>query len=105
MSILEKILQKRGIKSVDELAPDEKADYEKWRSVLTKDELTTEDIKNFCRSQVEVIEMKWRDLDVEQGKKAELIPYHTVYRLLLLAIEAPSHAREALEKNLTQLLQ
>ena len=102
--ILSKLLQKRGLSSTQELDKEEQATFETWQAVLSKDELTTEDIKNFCQNQVDVIEGKWQDLNTTQDKKAELIPYHTVYNLLLKAIDSPKAAREALEKNLQQLL-
>ena len=47
---------------------------------------------------------KWKDLDTLNAKKAELIPYHVVYKTLLAAIESPKSAREALEIQLNQLL-
>ena len=103
IDILNKLLQKRGVKH-DDLREDEKVQFEQWKLVLTKDELTTQDIKNFCQQQVDVIEAKWQDLNIEQIKKAELIPYHTVYNLLLKVIDSPKEAKEALEKNLQQLI-
>lgn len=104
MSILGDILTKRKLK-FDELSQEEQQTFKEWQLVLNKEELTTEDIKNFCRNQLEVIEGKWADLNLDQEKKAQLIPYHTVYKLLLMAIEAPKSAKEALEKNLLQLIQ
>ena len=103
--VLEKLFKKRGITKVEELSQEEQQTFKEWQLVLNKEELNIEDIKNFCRNQLEVIEGKWADLNLDQSKKAELIPYHTVYKLLLMAIEAPKSAKEALEKNLIQLLQ
>ena len=104
MSILDKFLNKRGIASPNELSAEEKATYEQWRLVLNKEELTLEDLKNFCKGQIDVIEGRWADLEVLQSKKAELLPYHTVYKLILSAIDSPKAARESLEKNLNQLI-
>ena len=103
--ILSRILQKRGLSSVDELDKDEKQTFQEWQAVLTKDELSTQDIRNFCQSQISVVEGKWADLNTSNEKKAEMIPYHTVYKLLLSAIDSPKASREALEKNLIQLIQ
>ena len=103
LDILNKLLQKRGVKYED-LDQEEKKQFDDWKLVLTKDELSTEDIKNFCQSQVDIIEGKWQDLNLDQSKKGELIPYHTVYNLLLKVIDSPKEARSALEKNLHQLL-
>ena len=70
---------------------------------MSKEELTIDDIKEFCKSQIIVVESKWKDMSVEDKRKAELIPYHTVYKILLDTIEAPKVAREVLEKELIRL--
>lgn len=104
MSILDKILSKRGIKDASELSEEERKTFDEWRGILSKDELTTENIKEFCKTQCEVIEGKWSDLNLEQAKKSELIPYHTVYKTLLKVIESPKVVKEQLEKHLENLL-
>lgn len=104
MNILEKLLAKRGIKDVQELDPEEKKQYVQWEAVLSKETLTVPDIQKFCQSQVSMIETKWADINMDQSKKAELIPYHTVYKMLLAAIDSPKAVREALEVQLTQLI-
>lgn len=105
MNILDRILAKRGIKDITELDKEEQKTFQEWKTVLSKDELTTEDIKIFCQSQINVIEGKWADLNTDQTRKAELIPYHTTYKLLLAAINSPKQARESLEAQLQQLIQ
>lgn len=104
MNIISRLLEKRGIKDVSELSVEEKATFKTWEAILSKEQLTLEDVKKFCESQVVVIESKWKDLNETNQKKAELIPYHTVYKTLLQAIDAPKSAREMLEQQLTQLL-
>lgn len=110
--LLAKLLKKRGIKSFSELddspmpdnSPTEKQKWDEWEKILSKEELTLEDVKQFCRSQIDVIEGKWKDLNTDQSKKAEFIPYHTVYKTLLQAIDSPRSSRESLEQQLNQLL-
>lgn len=102
--LIEKLLHKRGIRTPDQLDQEEKQTFENWQLVLNKDELTTSDITAFCRSQISVIENKWKDFDTTNEKKAELIPYHVVYKTLLAAIESPKSAKGALEIHLNQLL-
>ena len=104
-NILTKLLQKRGIESVNELDKDEKQDFESWQAVLNKDELTVEDIKKFCQGQVDVVSNKWADHNIDNDKKAQLIPYFVCYTTLLKAINSPKLARDSLEKNLNQLIQ
>lgn len=104
MTILDKLLRHRGIKDVTELDKEEKDQFVVWQAVLSKGELTIEDIKKFCQAQITLIEAKWSNLEISQEKKAEFIPYHTVYKLLLGAIDSPKQAREALEAQLNQLI-
>lgn len=102
--LIHKLLDKRGISDVRSLSREEKETFESWQTILNKEELTVEDIKKFCQSQIDVIENKWKDLNETNQKKAELISYHTVYKTLLSAIDAPKAMREALEIQLQQLL-
>lgn len=104
MNILDKILKKRGIKNIDELDSEEKKTFEDWRRILSKDELTLDDIKTYCQQQIGIIEAKWKDYNLDNDKKAQLIPYHTVYRTLEQVLLAPKAERENLENQLNQLL-
>lgn len=102
--LLQRLLKKKGIETVLELQPEEKVTYDGWEKILSKDEMNMDDIKHFCQSQIDIIESKWKDYDITNTKKAELIPYHSVYKALLQAIEAPKTAKEALEQYLNQLI-
>jgi hypothetical protein len=104
MNILDKLLSKRGIKSPDELSPEERVDFDNWRKILSKEILTIEDIKSFCQSQIDVIVGKWADLNLDTDKKAQLIPYFTVYTIIKQVTDSPKVARENLENQLNQLL-
>jgi hypothetical protein len=104
-SLLHKLFEKRGIKSPDELSPEEKQTFEQWNAVLSKDDISVGGIKEFCEMQVAKIETKWRDMATDNSKKAELIPYHTVYKLIIGVISAPQSEKELLEKQLNELLQ
>lgn len=104
MSIIDSIFKKRGIAGAHELSQEEQVTFEQWRVILAKDELTTADVKELCKIQCSMIESKWADMNLDNAKKSELIPYHTVYRLIAQAIESPKLAKEALEKQLEALL-
>lgn len=103
-SLLTKLLQKRKIDDFDQLDAEEKATFKQWDQVLSKEKLDVEDIRAYCNSQISVIEGIWRDLKVEQAKKSELIPYHTVYKLISQVIDSPQATRNALEIQLNQLI-
>jgi len=102
--LLSRLLEKRGIKGPEELDPEERKDFDQWRRILNKEELTVPDIREFCSYQIGLIEMKWRDNSIENSKKAELIPYHTVYKMILMAIDGPKAARQQVEDQLNQLI-
>ena len=104
MNILERLLFKRGIKSIDNLDAEEKKTFSDWQKILSKEELTVSDIKTFCQSQIDVIIGKWADLNLDNDKKAQLIPYYTVYNIIKNVTDAPKVAREQLEQQLNQLL-
>lgn len=112
MSILDLFLKKRGVKDPAELddtpntdgSPTEKQDFERWRKVLAKEALSVEDIKLFCQGQIGMIEARWKDMSSTQEKKAELIPYYTVYKTLEQVMSAPMAEREQLEAYLNQLI-
>jgi len=102
--LLEQLFNKKGIKGFNDLSSEEKPIFERSKLILSKDELTVKDIKTFCKMQISIIKGKWGDYDTEQAKKAELIPYFTVYSSLLIAIDSPKVAREAEEIRLQALI-
>lgn len=104
-NILSKLLQRKGIKTVDELSPEEKQTFALYETILARKEMTLADLKEFLGAQISIIENKWRDLGHSADKKAEMIPYHTVYKVILQAIDAPQAERQALEQVLIQQLQ
>lgn len=102
---LANVLEKKGISDLTELTSEEKADFDRWDKVLSEGEITIVRILEFCKQQIKLIELKWRDLSIEQSKKSELIAYHTVYSTLADLITVPKSEKENLEKYLNQLLQ
>jgi len=102
--LLEKLLKKRKIDNVTKLSSEEKETFEAWNKVLSEGEITVERISEFCQGQIDVIESKWKDLNIDNKKKAEWIPIHNVYSTILLAIKSPRSAKEALEKQLINLI-
>lgn len=100
--ILQDLFRKRGIKDANELSLEERSTFENYQRILSKRELSISDMREFCAFQVSAIETKWRDHVTTNEKKAELIPYHTVYKTLLAAIDAPESERIALEQVLRQ---
>lgn len=101
MSILTKIFEKRGIKDVTELDTEERETFENYEKILSRPDITLEDVKKFIESQIGIIEARWKDYD--RKDKGDLIAYHTIYKTLLNLINAPQAERKALEDYLIQL--
>lgn len=101
MSILSKWLEKRGVEKTEDLSPEELTTYNHYKSVLSGETLSVETIKQFCQSQVRVIESKCDGVSpLTPLQQASL----HVYLNLLKAIEAPEAERAALEQHLTQIV-
>lgn len=104
-NILTKLLQRKGIGGVDQLSTEEKNTFVNWNRVLSKEKLSIDDFREFITSRIGEIENRWQDKNTDNAKKAELIPYHTVYKTMLNAINAPQVEREALERTLLAQIQ
>lgn len=104
MSILQRLLSKRGI-TEDELMGEERKQFNQWKRTLAEEEISVQTIKEFCQRMVGTIEGKWRGWDLNKQQKAELLPYYTVYKALLDVIDGPKVERENLEKYLNQLIE
>lgn len=104
MSILQKILKKRGIEDVNELDLEEREQFEQWRKTLSEDEISLDSVKDFCETQVRNIEAQMKDLERSTEKTDRLVTQHTVYKSIIGIIEAPQEMKENLIKYLQGLL-
>ena len=104
-ALLSKLLNKRGIENVEALSKEEKEWFDEKQRILSQpDEITVEDFKRFCRSQLDLIEVQFKNLDNSSQKNEWLIILHTVYSSILKVATASKTERELLEDHLTQLL-
>lgn len=101
---LAEYLDQQGIKDLQSLSPEEKATYDQYQAILSDGEVTVEKVLEFCKRQMAIIEMRWRDFEVDEGKKAQLIPYRVVYSCIAEAITAPRAERALLERKLDSLI-
>lgn len=104
MSILTRLLEKKGIKSPEELTPEERVDFDNWKKVLSKEDIKLSDVEEFCASNIRNIEAKFKDLDNSKEKIERLVLLHSVYSSMKNLINSPRAEREQLENYLTQLL-
>lgn len=101
MSLLDKLLSKRNIKSIDELVPEERAQFDRWNYILKGDVVTVDSLKDFCKTQVQVIEAR---CDGVQPMTVMQQACLHVYLNIIKAIEAPEAERSSLEAHLNQLI-
>ena len=103
-SLLEKLLKKRGIVSVNDMDLDEKDQFDNWQKTLSGGEMSVEKIKDFCETQLSIIKKQMKDIDNTPGKNERLTMCFNIYSTLVDLISSPQAERETLEKYLTQLL-
>lgn len=112
LDILNRFLKSKGVSDPTKLdnspntdgSPTELQTFLNYEKTLSKDDLTLEDLKIFLTAQIGLIEYRWKSFDVSNEKKSELIPYHTVYKIIEQAISAPQSERAQLEAHLNNLL-
>ena len=91
--MLEKLLEKLGVSSYDELNQEEKETYLKMSEAL-KREITVEDVKRFLEGEIERLEFTL--LDYGNGKDKDMFLKARIrnYKMLLAFIISPEMAKE-----------
>lgn len=102
MSLLSKLLDKRGIQKVEDLSQEERVIYDRYKVILSGETVTVASLKEFCVSQIRLIEEKFGGPPSSSDTYLKACLH--VYLNLLKAIEAPEAERESLEKYLNQLI-
>lgn len=103
-NILSKILGKRGIKDVSELAPEERGTFDEWKKILETENMGPEALLEFCTGQLGIIEAQFGDVNNSDEKVRRLVLLHSVYASIRNLINSPKAEREALITYLTGLL-
>jgi hypothetical protein len=103
-ALIQKWLDKIGVKNVSDLSSDEKATYDNWSKILSEGEITVEKIKEFCKSQKKLIETQYTNPDNTDKKDNILKASLGIYNALIGLIEGPRSEKESLEKYLEQLI-
>src|SRR3990167_8851749 len=101
--LLSKLIKKRGINK-EGLSKEEKVDFDRWEKILSEGEVSVEKIAEFCKAQIGLIEIQWKDLNNLNQKNERLIVAHTIYSTILKALTAPEVERANLEEYLTKLI-
>lgn len=102
MSLLDKLLDKKGIKNIDDLTLEERAIFDGYKVTLTGKNVSIKDLEEFCRNQIRIIEGKFSGPDDTHDSYLKACLH--VYLTLLKAIEAPKVERENLERYLIAII-
>lgn len=103
MSLIDKVLEKRGLKPED-LSPEEKQTIKDWQAILSGGTVTIEKLKEWCGYNLDAIEGQFKNLDNSPEKVQKLVLLHNVYKSLIGLMSNPQAERDALEKHLTAML-
>lgn len=99
-TIMERILEKFGLK-YDDLKSDERDTLDTWMQVLSRNEITTSDIKQYITQMRESVELKIGD--VNQNSKEDIFLKARLRNYLLLEafMTSPDRAKTAIDRMLS----
>jgi len=100
--MLDRILQKLGIKSIDDLKPAEKATWVAWSKVLGRQDVTIEDLKKLLPIELERANIELRNHENSAQKDSYYKAYCSLLATLTKMIVAPTQEREQLKAMLNQ---
>jgi len=100
--MLDQILQKLGLKSIDDLKPAERATWVQWSAILGKRDVTIEDLKRILP--VEIARAQAELLKYENSPQKDLFQkaYITALETITKIVITPEHERESLKAMLKQ---
>lgn len=103
MSILDKVLTAKGIQTYDDLTPDEKATFDRYKFILSgKGKITMEMLEQFCRGQISLIEDRFASAEIKNDMYLKACLH--VYLNILKLMDAPKVEREGMERYLISLI-
>jgi intergrase/recombinase len=100
--MLEQILAKLNLKSIDELKPAERATWQQWARILSKTDVTIEELKKFLPQELERATIELRKHENSPQKDSYYKAYGDIISLLTKFITSPEKEREQLKAMLKQ---
>lgn len=96
------ILAKVGIKSIDDLKPSEQATYRAWSAILSKPDVSIEDLKTLLPKELERAHSELRNFENSEKKDLFYKAYTQLCENITKMITAPAKEREQLKAMLKQ---
>jgi len=104
INILDKILQKRGVKEFSELTQEEKDTYRDWDNILRGRKLTDEEVESFLKDEEEATVKLLIDQNLNERQDIFLKMKLDMVRKILHFLNGPELEKKTLENNLKQLI-
>jgi hypothetical protein len=104
MSILDKIFEKKGINSFDELTLEERKTYERWTEILDKPKISVSDIQTFLQKEDQRLQQELLDYQNSERKQIFLQASSRLTRMLIAIITAPEQEKKQLQVQIEQML-
>lgn len=101
--MLDALLERLGIKSVDELSKAELEVYQQWEKLLAGGPLTIDKLQKFFEHELARAEAESRKYDNSANKDLYLKAYRTFLSLGIGAISSPEKQRDALRESLRRV--
>lgn len=102
--MLGSLLDKLGIRYED-MTAEERATYQRWSDTLAKPDPTVDDIRAFLKKEQARCDEILLDYDIPEKKRIYYQASSRLVRVLTAILMAPGQEREALEKQLMQMIQ
>ena len=102
--ILEKYLQKLGVKSYAELNSEEKETYKQWEQSIAGRRLTDEDVKTFLNTELETAIGRLIEVDLKKEDEVFRKCEVKMIKKILKFLDSPRVEKEILEKQIESRL-
>lgn len=98
--ILERYLQKLGVKSYAELNAEEKETYKQWEQAISGRKLTDDDVKEFLNTELETAVNRLTEVDLKKEDEVFRKCEVKMIKKILKFLDSPRIEKEILEKQI-----
>jgi len=104
-SLIDRVLNRRGIKGVEDLRGEERKQYDVWNAVLNKPDITIDDLKRLLPKEIERAKAELVKYDNSSQRDLYFKAVLRNLEMLTLLITIPEKQRQELSAQLEQMLQ
>jgi len=99
---IEQILDKLGIKSIDDLQPAERETFNQWQVIIAKPDVTIDDLKGILPKKLERANHELHNHENSEKKDSYYKAYASILEYLNKIILTPAKDRDTLRAHLKQ---